>query len=118
MTGDQYNVEQAMAVGPRASARADHVQFIKFSGEGSLDPAKLAAELASLRQAVRNDPTATQDEKDEAAGALLEAEKSAKKGDEAGTRSALSRVGTWVLRVARDVGVGVAVVALQAALGI
>lgn len=116
MTGDQYNVDQAMAVGPHASARADHVEFIRFSGDGSLDPAKLAAELASLRQAVRNNPAATQDEKDEAVGALLEAEKSAKKGDEAGTRSALSRVGTWVLQVAKDVGVGLAVAALQAVL--
>jgi hypothetical protein len=117
MAGDQYNTEQAMAVGPNAYAHADQVQFIKFSGEGSMDPAKLAAELASLRQAVRNDPTASQDEKDEAVGALLEAEKSAKKGDEGGTRGALSRAGTWVLGVAKDIGVGLAVVALQAALG-
>lgn len=118
MAGDQYNVEQAMAVGPNASARAGQVQFFKFSGERPVDPVKLAAELASLREAARNAPGVTQDEKDEAVGALLEAEKSAKKGDEGGTRSALSRVGAWVLGVAKDIGVGLAVVALQAVLGI
>jgi hypothetical protein len=53
MTGDQYNVEQAMAVGPQAKARADHVQFIRFSGDGAIDNQKLAEELATLRKAIR-----------------------------------------------------------------
>lgn len=46
---DQYNVEQAMAVGSKAKAHADSVQFIKFSGEGAIDNQRLAEELAALR---------------------------------------------------------------------
>ena len=60
---DQYNVEQAMAVGPKTKARADSVQFIKFSGDGAIDNQKLAEELASLRAAIREDLHASQDEK-------------------------------------------------------
>jgi hypothetical protein len=118
MTGDQYNVEQAMAVGPQASARADHVQFIKFSGDGAIDNQKLAEELAALRKAIREDPDASQDEKDEAAGALLEAEKSAKAGNPSATGKALARVGKWVLRTAETIGVGLAVAALKMAIGL
>lgn len=117
MTGDQYNVEQAMAVGPKAKARADHVQFIKFSGEGAIDSQKLAQQLAALRTAVREDLAASQDEKDEAAGALLEAEKAAKAGNESGTWQALARVGKWVLKTAEAIGVGLAVQALKMAFG-
>lgn len=117
MTGDQYNVEQAMAVGRKAEARADHVQFIKLSGEGAIDNQKLAQELAALRTAIREDPDASQDEKDEAAGALLEAERSAKAGNESDTRQALARVGKWVLRTAEAIGVGLAVQALKAVFG-
>lgn len=117
-TGDQYNVEQAMAVGPKAQAGAKSVQLIRFSGDGAIDNQKLAGELAALRTAIREDPRASQDEKDEAAGALLEAEKSAKAGNAEGTRQALARVGNWVLRVAEAIGVGLAVQALIVAIGI
>ena len=115
---DQYNVEQAMAVGPRAEACADNVQFIKFSGERAMDNQKLAEELATLRTAIREDPHASQDEKDEAVGALLEAERSAKAGNAEGTRRALARVGKWVLRTAETIGVGLAVQALIVAIGL
>jgi hypothetical protein len=115
---DQYSVEQAMAVGPKAKAHADSVQFIKFSGDGAIDNQRLAEELAALRTAVRDDPHASQDEKDEAVGALLEAERSAEAGNAEGTRQALSRVGKWVLRTAEAIGIGLAVQALIVALGL
>lgn len=118
VTGDQYNVEQAMAVGPKVKARADSVQFIKFSGDGAIDNQKLAEELAALRTAIREDPHASQDDKDEAAGALLTAERSAKAGDAEGTRHALARVGKWVLGTAETIGVGLAVQALIVAIGL
>ena len=115
---DQYNVEQAMAVGPKAKARADSVQFIKFSGDGAIDNQKLAEELASLRAAIREDLHASQDEKDEAVGALLEAERSAKAGNAEGTRQALARLRKWVLRTAEAIGVSLAVQALIVAIGL
>lgn len=118
MAGDQYNVEQAMVVGHRAKARADSVQFIRFSGAGAIDNQKLAGELGTLRTAIREDPRASQDEKDEAVGALLEAERSAKAGNAEGTRQALAQVGKWVLRTAEKIGVGLAVQALIVAIGI
>ena len=115
---DQYNVEQAMAVGPKTKARADSVQFIKFSGDGAIDNQKLAEELASLRAAIREDLHASQDEKDEAVGVLLEAERSAKAGNAEGTRQALARLRKWVLRTAEAIGVGLAVQALIVAIGL
>ena len=115
---DQYNVEQAMAVGPKAKAHADSVQFIKFSGDGAIDNQRLAEELAALRTAIREDLHASQDEKDEAVGALLEAERSAKAGNAEGTRQALACVGKWVLRTAVAIGVGLAVQALIVAIGL
>ena len=115
---DQYNVGQAMAVGPKAKAHADSVQFIKFSGDGAIDNQRLAEELAALRTAIREDLHASQDEKDEAVGALLEAERSAKAGNAEGTRQALARVGKWVLRTAEAIGVGLAVQALIVAIGL
>jgi len=107
-----------MAVGPKAKARADSVQFIKFSGDGAIDNQKLAEELASLRAAIREDLHASQDEKDEAVGALLEAERSAKAGNAEGTRQALARLRKWVLRTAEAIGVSLAVQALIVTIGL
>lgn len=115
MANDKYEAEQAIVVGPNARVKAKSVSFFKFQGTSELDAAKLAQELATLRAAVRqyDGHDVTDDDKDETAGALLEAQRAAEKGDEAEARSALARTGKWVLKVAESIGVGVATAALR-----
>jgi hypothetical protein len=117
MSGEQFNTEQAMAVGPNAKAKAKSVTFNRFSADGGVDPARLKEELASLRSAVRDDPSVAQDDKDDAVGALREAEKAAERGDSDGTGRALAKLGTWVLGIGQGIGAGLAVAAIRQSLG-
>jgi hypothetical protein len=117
MSGDSFNVEQAMAVGPKAVAKAKRVQFIKIQGiEAPLDAQRLADELKTLRAAIRDREDVDPDERDGTLGALLEAQKATEEGDADRAKTALARVGKWVLKVAEGIGVGVAVAALRQSL--
>jgi hypothetical protein len=82
------------------------------------DMAKLAEEFAQLRSALL--PLAHDAEHFAAIGAVASAEIAAKDGESSKITSALSSLGTggkWVLGVAKDIGVPLAVAALQTYLG-
>lgn len=98
--GDTYVIGQAAAVGPHA--RAERVINQSFILGASVDLAKLADELATLRSELRR--SAETAEHDEATGAVATAEKAARNGDRSGTMAALAKVGTWVWDKASALG--------------
>lgn len=61
---------------------------------------------------------AKEPEHDSAIGAIASAETEAKKGNKAKALEYLAQAGQWALDVATKIGVGVATVAIKAALGI
>lgn len=81
-----------------------------------VDLGALAPELATLRKALKD--RSRNIEHDEAIGHVATAEKAAKKGDRAGVVAALKAAGKWVLNVAKDIGVPVAVEVLKRVSGI
>ncbi|MGI9099449.1 MAG: hypothetical protein ACR2H2_13340 [Solirubrobacteraceae bacterium] len=120
--GDQYNVGQAGAVGPRASAR--DMTFVQ--GASSVppmnDPAVLGAELERLRTHLQADADGS--EHDAALKIVAQAELKAKDGDgQAAVEqlSALRRLGNagrWALTATTTIGTTVAAAALKDALGL
>jgi hypothetical protein len=116
--GDQFNVEQAMAVGPEAKARAKNVYFtqLRDSSGKEIDLEQLAQELGKLRAALKEEPDTP--ERDSAIGAIADAETASKKGDRSKVAEFLSRAGKFALDVAEKVGVQVAVAAMKSAMGV
>jgi hypothetical protein len=120
--GDQYTVGQAGAVGPRSEAR--DVTFVQTWNQlsGTADTHVLADELGRLRQQLRTEGGAP--EQDIAVAALAEAEIQANRGDGPAALERLSRLSglresaKWVLGTATAIGTTVAAAALRAALGI
>ena len=115
--GDQYNVSgQAGAVGPQA-----HAHDITFTQtwsqiENSVDLPKLAEELRQLREVMEK--SASEPGHHLAAGAIAAAEESARQNDGPKVVEYLKAGGKWALGIAEKIGVGVATLALKAALGL
>jgi hypothetical protein len=104
--GDIYNVSgQAGAVGP--SSKAEENAFIQIPGQSvkDIDPAALAAQLGTMRVAMKQQsgPTPTAEQDDEI-GHVARAQIAAKNGDEEGILTHLKQVGTWTLQVAKETG--------------
>jgi hypothetical protein len=116
--GDQFNVEQAMAVGPEAKAKAKNVYFtqLRDASGRDIDLTQLAQELSKLRGALKDEPDTP--ERDSALGAIADAEVASRQGDSAKVVEHLARAGKWVLGVAEKVGVGLAVAAIKSAMGV
>jgi hypothetical protein len=83
----------------------------------SIDLQTLATELATLRQHLRRQ-AAVEPDHDVAIGAIAEAEKAAKAGNGPKVLEQLSKAGQWALGNAEKIGVGIAIAALKAALGL
>jgi hypothetical protein len=115
MSGDSYNISgQAGAVGP--GSQAANNTFNQVVGQMSPDEfGSLAVELGRLRSSMRS--AASTPEEDMAVAEIARAEVAANSGDTAEMGDALSKAGKWALATANSLGVGLAVAALKAAIG-
>ena len=113
---DQYNTGQAVAVGPGANVH--HMNFTQVWNEnlGGTDPARLAAELSALREALLKE--AKEADQYAVIGTVASAETEAKNGNGPRALEYLSKAGSWALETASKIGVTVAAAALKEALGI
>ncbi len=115
--GDQYNVSgQTAAVGPKA-----HVHDISFNQvwnqlSNNIDLVRLADELRQLHDALERQ--ATDPAQKLAVGAIAAAEQSAREKDGPKMLEYLKVGGKWALGVAEKIGVDLAKVAIEGALGI
>lgn len=114
--GDTYKVGQAGAVGPGAHAHDMTFTQIGDQIEESVDLARLADELSSLRQAMKEQATAA--EHDIAISDIAKAEQAAKTRDSSKVAEHLQSAGTWALDIASKIGVPLAIEALKQATGI
>jgi hypothetical protein len=114
--GDQYNVGQAGAVGPKAHAH--DMTFTQMWGQASssIDLPILASELSRLRSKLKEQATAP--EHDVVVGEVALAEAAATKGEGPVVMEHLAKAGKWALEVATKIGVAVATEALRKSLGI
>jgi hypothetical protein len=111
---DNYQAQQAGAMGPNATAHHNVFQQVWNQSSDSIDLAKLADELSELRKAMRG--CAEEADHDEAIGAIASAEKAARQQDGATVMARLKEAGSWALDVAKDVGKAVAAEAIKAAI--
>jgi hypothetical protein len=114
--GDKYKVGQAMAVGPNAQASHGRFQQVWNEIDSTTELAQLAAELAKLRGALREEPTTA--ERDATIGAIAQAEIAAAAEDGPGALAHLRNAGKWALSVAEKIGVSIAAGAIKTALGL
>lgn len=113
--GDHYQVDgQAGAVGRDARAAGNTFNQIRVSTPTDLGA--LAAELRSLRVAMRE--RATTPDEDVAVAAVAQAMVAAEKGSDTETHSYLKQAGKWALGVATTIGTTVAAGAIKSALGV
>jgi hypothetical protein len=114
--GDSYFVDQAMAVGRNATARARQANFMQFAKDENVDLGQLARELSKLREALKDEPDSAM--RDSAIGALADAEVAAESNDRESVFRSLTRLGKKVVDIAEGIGVGVATAAIKSALGL
>jgi hypothetical protein len=113
--GDKNEVGQGVA-GRNANVSNNTFQQVWNEAGGKIDLAQLASQLATLRSALRNEPTSA--EQDVAIGAVAQAETAAAAKDGPGALAHLRSAGKWALGVAEKIGVDVATGAIKAALGL
>lgn len=113
---DKYVVEQAGAVGARASV--DKVVFHNHNSGGtdSIDLSVLCEELALLRKEMRLISNTA--EEDAELGSIAAAEKAAQTGDGNAVVDNLKNLGNWSLDVSTKLGVNTASAAIKSALGL
>lgn len=114
--GDQYNIEQAGAVGPNAYAHDMVFNQVMEQISESTDPIQLATELDTLRQAMLKE--ATEAEHSIAVGNIAKAEQAVKSNNLKEAIRYLKAAGKWALDIASKIGVPVAIEVLKRALGI
>jgi len=112
--GDTYQAGQAGAMGPGAHAHDINFQQIWNQTSGNIDLEKLKSELATLRNAMRGEPSSP--DHDIAIGNVAAAEKAVGDGYGAKALEYLAQAGKWTLEVAQTIGVNIAITALKAAL--
>ena len=114
--GDSYTVGQTGAVGPNAHAENVSFQQIWQQSAGGLDTAKLAEELATLRDHLRQ--SANTPEQDESIAEISKARVAATDNDGPRALEHLRKAGKWALSGATAIGTAVAAAAIKAAIGI
>ncbi|MGY0536546.1 ATP-binding protein [Nocardioides sp. YJ-D4] len=116
MSNDSYNVSgQAGAVGPGAVASGNTFnQYV--AGLNPEQMANLAAELGTLRQAMR--ARAVAPEEDMAIAEIARAEMAAGANDQSVLQNALMKAGRWAWDTANAIGTPIASAALKAAIGL
>jgi hypothetical protein len=102
-------------------SQAEQIEQIVSSQLGGVDLDALAAQLATLRAAMRDEPD--DPDRDIAIGNVAQAEKDARQHEPGPVAEHLRAAGKWAAGkwaagIAEKIGVGVAVVAIKAAIGI
>jgi len=115
--GDSYRTGQAVNVGPGGTVSGGSINQWWSDNRGSIDLSSLANELGKLRGEARARADGGP-QQDEALGALASAERAAEQGDGPGAFESLRKAGIWALEIGKQVGVPVAVKALETALGL
>lgn len=113
---DIYQVGQAGAVGPNSSASDNTFNQIWVNNREDIDLEKLANDLSVLRTSLRKH--AIEPEQDIEIASLAMAEKAAQQGDGPKALQHLSKVGKWVLDAAKQIGIEVAVQAINKSTGL
>lgn len=113
--GDEYNIGQAGAAGPNAHAHDMTFNQIGGNIEKSMDLSELAAELSTLRKAMRGE--ATEPEHDIAISEVAKAEQAAKAKDSSKVAQSLRGAGKWALDVATKIGTSLATEAIKESIG-
>jgi hypothetical protein len=114
--GDKnVNYGQAGAIGRQSTGTIVNYSQAWQQMKDTIDLDALGSELAKLRSSLRE--KAQTPEEDKAVATIGEAELEAKKGNGAGVLSKLALAGTWVLGVAKEIGVKLATEALKKSLG-
>jgi hypothetical protein len=116
MSADTYNVDQAGAVGPGATAQQFSMQQVWQQNAERFNLADLARELDALMSAMRSH--ASDAEHDIAIGALAAAGAAAAKGDGPTALAKLKEARKWAFVVATKISGTVAAAALKTAFGI
>lgn len=98
------------------NTNTDHDHRVWNSSASNIDLAALTKDLSKLRFAMRDE--ASEAEHDIVIGEIALAEKAATEGNSSIALKHLEAAGTWALDVAKKIGVGVAVTALEASLGL
>lgn len=114
---DKYvNEGQAGIIGPNAVV--DHITFNQVwqKNKKSIDLEKLHKELEELRGELSKEAKDAEHHKE--IGIIADAEIEAKQGNGEKALEVLSKTGKWSLNLAEKIGVGVALAAIKAAMGI
>lgn len=117
---DQYNINQAGAVGPKASAKDMTFNQIWNENKNDIDLSVLGKELHKLRTELKKEASEPEPEPDHdiSIGAIASAESSAREGNGPKTLEYLSKTGKWALDFATKIGIPVATEALKKAIGL
>lgn len=113
--GDNIIVGQAGSVGRGSEAHDINFNQIWLSTSSQIDLSSLSNELELLREKMKE--AASTPEQDQAVGAVASAQMAAGQGNGPQTIAYLSKAGRWAFDIASKIGVGLAVTALQRALG-
>lgn len=116
ITRDTYISRNAGAVGPNATAHNTTITENHGAPLAGVDLSALAAQLGSLKQAMKADVQDTSHF--EATAEISAAEDAAKKNDGSTAFAKLKAAGTWAFETATKIGVSVAAEALKKAIGL
>jgi len=97
-------------------SQAQQIEQVVTSQLGGVDLDALAAQLATLRAAMREEPD--DPDRDIIIGNVAQAEKAARQHDPGPVAEHLRAAGKWAVGIAEKIGVGVAAAAIKAAIGI
>jgi hypothetical protein len=111
---DQYNVNQAGAVGPKS--RAHNNSFMQRTDGSTVDLIALKDELVTLREAMRKG--ASEPSHDIAVAEIASAQVAAEEGDAPSVLKHLAKAGRWALDVAVAIGAALAAEMIKKAAGI
>ena len=110
--GDTYHVQQAVAVGPQATA--NNTTLIQNNSTNSINYEELANQLSKLRNEMRKASITA--EHDESLGAIAAAEKAVHDKNIVTANKHLKKAGTWALSVAENLGISLAIKLIEKAL--
>ena len=116
MTRDQYNIDQAGAVGPGAKAEGMTFNQIQLNYQGEVDISALSTDLSKLREAMRQN--AQEPEHFVELGNIAAAEAEAKEGNKSKAFEALAKVSKWAVETATMIGATVAAEAIKSSIGL
>nr|WP_294511494.1 hypothetical protein [uncultured Rhodopila sp.] len=100
------------------NAQARDISISQSWNTLSVELPQLADELAKLRIAMKAYADDSDPAHDIATGQIATAEHAARVGDRQGTAAALKAAGAWALKIAEEIGVGVAVASIKGAIGL